>query len=190
MRLLRDESGYVMVLRRPHLAVVDRVDEQEQEAQPASSPVAASPVSNCAHPHCCFYCCWCGEPILLPHNRIGSPFGNPDARKIDARSIATVCFKCKHIGNYTMFRASHGFDTRHKIVLARSSGTTTLLNWLHCDEKTCTARVPLFVRLEQDPEEEPAQVAEWRWDELTCALGHRIRPIPLDLTLQLPLRKG
>lgn len=189
MRLLRDESGYVLVLRRPHLAVVGKAEE-ELELQPTPAPVAARPVSTCAIPHCCFYCCWCGEPILLPHDRIGTPFGNPDARKIDARSIATVCMKCKHIGNYTMFRGSRGFDTRHKFMLTRSSGTTLLLNILQCEEKTCSARVPLFVKLEQDPEEDPAQVTKWLWDELTCALGHRIKPIPLDPTLQLPLRNS
>jgi len=190
MRILRDESGHVLVLRSPRLALVGKADEREQGTGPSDTPVAAVPTASCALPHCCFYCRWCGEPILLPHDRIGLPFGNPDARKIEARSIATVCSKCKHIGNYTMFRGSRGFDTRHKIVLARSSGTTMLLNWLQCEEKTCAARVPLFVRFEQDPQDEAAQVSEWLWDELTCALGHRIEPIPLDSTLQLPFRNS
>ena len=188
MKLLRDESGYVLVLHRPHLAVVGKVDEKIQELQPAPRAVPVPAKATCALPHCCFYCSWCGEPILLPHDRIGTPFGNPDARKIDVRSIATVCHHCKHIGTYTMFRGLRGFDTRHKITHALGSGTTLLLNWLQCDEKTCTARVPLFVKLEHDPQEEDPSVAEWIWDELTCALGHRIRPIPLDPTFQLPVR--
>ena len=87
-----------------------------------------------------------------------------------------------------MFRGSRGFDTRHKIMLARSSGATVLLNWLQCEEKTCPARVPLFARLDEDLEDEAAQTAEWLWDELTCASGHPINPIPLDPTLELPLR--
>lgn len=188
MKLLRDESGYVLVLGRPHLAVVPKADEKVEEFKPSIKAVPASPKTCCALPHCCFYCSWCGEPILLPHDRIGTPFGNPDARKIDVRSIATVCHNCKHIGTYTMFRGLRGFDTRHKITLALGSGTTLLLNWLQCVEKTCTARVPLFVRLEQDPQEEDPQVTDWLWDELTCALGHRIKPVPLDPTFHLPVR--
>jgi hypothetical protein len=189
MRILRDEDGYVLVLRRPALAVVGRAEERERETQPAVKPVPVLPSVSCALPHCCFYCLWCGEPILLPHDRIGLPFGLPDARKIDVRSIATVCSKCKHIGNYTMFRGAKGFDTRHKIMLARSSGTTVLLRWLQCEEKTCSARVPLFVTLDPESDEQAGQTAEWLWDELTCASGHRIKPIPLDTTLELPLRK-
>jgi hypothetical protein len=188
MKLLRDESGYVLVLGRPHLALVGKVDEAVKEVQPAPKALPQIQKTSCATPHCCFYCSWCGEPILLPHDKIGTPFGNPDARKIDVRSIATVCNHCKHIGNYTMFRGPRGFDTRHKIVHVLGSGTTLLLNWLQCSEKTCTARVPLFVRLEQDPAEGDVEVAEWLWDELTCALGHRIKPIPLDPTLHLPVR--
>lgn len=188
MKILRDESGYVLVLRGPNFAVAGRAEEKAQELPIPARPVPQVQHATCALPHCCFYCSWCGEPILLPHDRIGTPFGNPDARKIDVRSIATVCHHCKHIGTYTMFRGLRGFDTRHKITLALGSGTTLLLNWLQCEEKTCTARVPLFVRLEQDPQEEDPQVAEWLWDELTCALGHRIKPIPLDPTLQLPVR--
>ena len=188
MKLLRDESGYVLVLRNPGLAVIGKTDEKTQEQQPSIKAVPAPPKTSCALPHCCFYCSWCEEQILLPHDRIGTPFGNPDARKIDVRSIATVCHNCKHIGNYTMFRGCRGFDTRHKIVHVLGSGTTVLLNWLQCNEKTCAARVPLFVRLTQDPDEEDTQVTEWLWDELTCALGHRIKPIPLDPSFQLPLR--
>ena len=83
----------------------------------------------CSVPHCCFYCTWCGQPIFLPNDRIGSPFGNPDARKIDVRSIATVCHNCKHIGNYSMFRSCRGFDTRHKVMHSphqRSDGPVAL----------------------------------------------------------------
>lgn len=187
MTMLRDESGYVLVLGRPQLVLVGKAREKEQEIPPAKA-VAAPRKAGCALPHCCFYCGWCGEPILLPNDRIGSPFGNPDARKIDVRSIATVCHQCRHIGNYTMFRGCRGFDTRHKVVLAISSGTTQLLNWLQCAENTCTARVPLFVRLDEDEPDLETQATRWLWDELTCAYGHRIKPIPLDPTLHLPLR--
>jgi hypothetical protein len=184
---LRDESGYVLVLRRPRLMVVGgSAAEKKEEVRPVSRP--AEPSANCAVPHCCFVCEWCGASILLPNDRIGSPFGNPDARKIDVRSIATVCFSCGHIGNYSMFRGCRGFDTRHKIVHAQNSGTTALLNWLECDEDTCTARVPLFAKLDQDALEDPTAAARWQWDGLTCALGHRIHQIPLDPTIQLPLR--
>jgi hypothetical protein len=188
MNFLRDESGYALVLGRPRLILVGKATEEAEETQPL--PKAAQPVKSatCAVPHCCFVCEWCGVPILLPNDRIGSPFGNPDVRKIDVRSIATVCLNCKHIGNYSMFRGCHGYDTRHKIVHTPSSGTTALLNWLHCVESTCTARVPLFAKLDSDEAENPAVAAQWLWDGLTCASGHRIKQIPLDPTTQLPLR--
>lgn len=189
MKFLRDESGYVLVLRRPRLMVVGETAAEKEEEVPQPLP-AAEPVqrATCAVPHCCFVCGWCGAPVLLPNDRIGSPFGNPDARKIDVRSIATVCLHCKHIGNYSMFRGCSGFDTRHKIVHAPNNGTTALLSWLQCVESTCSARVPLFVRLDQDDAEDPAVAAKWLWDGLTCASGHRIKQVPVDPTIQLPVR--
>lgn len=190
MDLLRDESGYVLVLRRPRFMLVSEAPEKEQETRQIAKPMEMSQTARCSVPHCCFYCRWCGQPILLPNDRIGSPFGNPDARKIDVRSVATVCLTCKHIGNYSMFRSCRGFDTRHKIAHAQISGETVLLNWLRCVESTCTARVPLFVKNEGDRPVGESETVTWLWDELTCALGHRIRPIPVDPTLQLPLRSG
>jgi hypothetical protein len=188
MDILRDESGYVLILRRPRLWVDgNAAEEAVTPVQPAKEAVVA-PEPTCAVPHCCFYCSWCGEPILLPNDKIGAPFGNPHVRKIDVRSIATLCNACKHIGNYSMFRACRGFDTRHRMVHAPNSGSTMLLNWLQCVESTCPARVPLFVRFERDPAEVASEVASWMWDDLTCALGHPIKPIPLDPTLQLPVR--
>jgi len=188
MSLLRDESGYVLVLRRPHYIFTGETAEKELEAPQPASTVQAARTARCSMPHCCFYCSWCGEPILLQHDRMGSPFGFPDARKIDVRSVATVCFACRHIGNYSMFRGCRGFDTRHKIEQAQVSGDLVLLNWLHCVEKTCAARVPLFVKHGSESLLDETEAAGWLWDELTCASGHRIKPIPLDPTLQLPLR--
>ena len=189
MNILRDESGYVLVLRRPRLTDVGgKASEMEEETQTRSKSAQPTLRATCAVPHCSFVCQWCGSLIQLPNDRIGSPFGNPDARKIDVRSIATVCLNCKHIGNYSMFRGCHGFDTRHKIVHAPNSGTTALLNWLQCAERTCTARVPFFAKLDNDAAENPAVAAEWLWDGLTCVSGHRIRQIPLDPTIHLPLR--
>jgi len=188
MKLLRDESGYVLVLRGPQILLGGTAAEREASpAVPAQAvPVAERPI--CSAPHCCFYCTWCGQPILLPNDRIGSPFGNPDARKIEVRSIATVCQNCKHVGNYSMFRSCRGFDTRHKIMHAPNAGETALLYWLQCVEKTCAARVPLFVKHDADAPMGEAEAAEWLWDDLTCAAGHRIKQIPVDPRYHLPLR--
>ena len=187
MKILRDESGYVLVLRRPQFVLAGAAAGNEQ-AKEIIKRAHAAPGAVCSVPHCCFYCQWCGDPILLANDRIGAPFGNPTARKIDIRSLATVCLKCKHIGNYSMFRGCRGFDTRHKIVHAPNEGTTSLLNWLHCVEGTCTAKVPLFVKLEGDAVDRTEEAARWFWEGLTCALGHRINRIPLDPTMELPLR--
>jgi hypothetical protein len=186
MNWLRDESGYVLVLRDWQVLEGGKTALKE-EATPAPIQSASSTLnSGCCVPHCCFYCTWCGQPILLPNDRIGSPFGNPDARKIDVRSIATVCRNCKHIGNYSMFHSCRGFDTRHKIVHAPKSGETALLYWLQCVERTCPARVPLFVKLEGDAPE--AEAEGWLWDDLTCSSGHCIERISVDPRYQLPMR--
>lgn len=190
-KLLFDESGYVLVLRKPQVFLGSVTAEKELNQElPVQTVGAVSEKPSCAVPHCCFYCTWCGHPVLLPNDRIGSPFSNPDARKLDARSIATVCHNCKHIGNYSMFRSCRGFDTRHKIMHTPHSGNTVLLTWLHCVESTCTARVPFFVNLEAAAAPEEMHTAEWLWDELTCASGHRIKQVPLDPTTQLPLRSS
>lgn len=186
MKNLLDESGYVLVLRRPYLVGVGKEAAVKTNGAPRVVQFPAQAVAICAVPHCSFVCAWCGGSILLPNDRIGSPFGNPEARKIDVRSIATVCHSCRHLSNYTMFRGGRGFDTRHKLVHAPNDGRTALLNWLRCNEKTCTARVPLFVRFTEPEQEMPAP--SWRWDNLTCALGHPIQEVPLDPSLELPLR--
>src|ERR1700750_230300 len=188
MKLLRDESGYVLVLRGLEVLPGGKTAEREETSPAPVQAVNAAANISCSVPHCCFYCAWCGQPILLPHDRIGSPFGNPDARKIDVRSIATVCGNCKHIGNYSMFRSCRGFDTRHKIMHAPNTGETALLHWLQCAEKTCPAWVPLFVRLDRDRPMAEGDAAEWLWDELTCAAGHRIAKVPVDPRYPLPLR--
>jgi hypothetical protein len=188
MKIWYDESGYVLVLRGLQVLPGGKTEEIDKTSTP---PVQAATVArnvSCSIPHCCFYCAWCGQPILLPHDRMGSPFGNPDARKIDVRSIATVCANCKHVGNYSMFRACRGFDTRHKIMHAPNTGETALLHWLQCAEKTCLARVPLFVKLEKDRPMDEGEAAEWLWDELTCAAGHRIKQVPVDPRYPLPVR--
>jgi hypothetical protein len=185
MKLLRDESGYVLVMRGPQVLAGGNVAEKESaEIRPA--PTDSAVEAACSVPHCCFYCAWCGETILLPNDRIGSPFGHPGARKIEVRSIATVCHNCKHIGNYSMFRACRGFDTRHRVMHSPIIGQTVLLHWLQCAEQTCPDRVPLFARLEGDTGE--AEAAEWLWNELTCASGHSIGKIMVDPAYPLPLR--
>jgi len=190
-KIFHDESGYVLVLQRPHFFPGSKATEKELCPElPIKEVGVVADAPSCVIPHCCFYCAWCDHPVLLSNDRIGSPFGHPDARKLDVRSIATVCFHCKHIGNFSMFRACRGYDTRHKIMHAANSGDTLLLNWLHCVESTCTARVPLFVKMEEGVTPETMRTEEWLWDELTCASGHRIKQVPLDPSCQIPLRNS
>ena len=190
-KFLFDESGYVLVMQRPQIFPgVETVEKELTLGLPVKTVGAVIETPSCAVPHCCFYCGWCGHPVLLPNDRIGSPFGNPDARKIDARSIATVCGNCNHIGSYSMFRACQGYDTRHRIMHSANSSNTVLLNWLQCVEDTCTARVPFFLRIEQGIAPEEIEPAKWLWDGVACASGHCIKQIPLDPTIQLPLRSS
>jgi hypothetical protein len=191
MGLLRDESGYVLVLGRPRLMVVGGTAAvQEKRTEQTKTAPNQAVAATCSVPHYCFFCSWCGEQLLLPADRLGSPFGNPDARRIEAQSIASVCMKCKHIANYSMFRNCRGFDTRHRIVHAQRAGETVLLNWLRCKEPLCVKPVPLFVNTDPQEPLDEADAASWHWDELTCCLGHAAMQISLDPTLQLPLRSA
>lgn len=177
MRFLRDESGQVLVFpglfgARERTSAADRALERIAEA--ARQSQQAVPQIRAAH--CCFVCRWCQQPILLPHKNMGMMFGQPATRLIEARSIATVCQACGHVGDYSLFRACHGFDTQHKIVEAMTNGTTVLAEWLHCTEATCTARVPFYMTLEHqlDEGEGRALEAKWMWEEVSCASGHPI----------------
>lgn len=189
-KLFSDESGYVLVLQRPQLFPGRAAEKELSTKLPVREVGVVVEAPRCVIPHCCFYCAWCDHPVLLSNDRMGSPFGNPDARKLDVRSIATVCLHCKHICNFSMFRACRGYDTRHKIMHTANSGDTLLLNWLHCVESTCTARVPFFVKMENGENPEAMRTEEWLWDELTCASGHAIKQVPLDATVRLPLRSS
>lgn len=147
---------------------------------PDAKPAASHPwpAIETKIPHCCFYCRWCGATILLPHEGLGLPFGGPLIRRIEARSLGTVCGNCGHVGVYSLFRGSQGFNTRYKFVPWRPEGKTVLVAWLHCGEPTCTFPLPFFVTLEDDaPEERVKELAAgWNWEELTCTAGHEIVP--------------
>jgi hypothetical protein len=127
-------------------------------------------------PHCCFYCAWCASPILLPHESLGLPFGGPLIRKIEARSIGTVCLACGRVGTYSLFRGGQGYNTRHRFVPSHPAGTTVLLDELHCIEPTCVFPLPLFVTFDEKFSEANVKefAARWIWDELTCPAGHVI----------------
>lgn len=108
-------------------------------------------------------------------------FGQPAMRQIEARSIAAVCAACGHVGDYSLFRACHGFDTQHKIVDAMTNGSTVLVDWLHCTEETCTARVPFYMTFEKPLEEGEGRAIEmgWKWEDVACASGHPIEQVKL-----------
>ncbi|MGA8669325.1 MAG: hypothetical protein WB679_05590 [Terracidiphilus sp.] len=143
----------------------------EPEA-PHRSPVSA----EIEIPHCCFYCSWCSTPILLPHENLGLPFGGPLVRKIEARSIGTVCLSCGRVGTYSLFRGSQGYNTRHKFVPSRPFGSTVLLDWLACEEPTCVFPLPFFVTFDERFSEANVKelAARWSWEDVMCSVGHVI----------------
>jgi hypothetical protein len=162
--------------------------------QARGSRSSAAPIET-EIPHCCFSCSWCGSPILLPHDSLGLVFGGPLIRRIEARSIGTVCGSCGHAGAYSLFRGAHGYNTRHKFVATRPTGKTVLLDWIRCDEPTCVFPLPVFALLEEDSTD--AEIKElaacWIWDDLKCTAGHDVRAprwlfdatlhrMPIDLT--------
>lgn len=129
-----------------------------------------------AVPHCRFFCRWCGTVILLPHERVGLPFGAPYLRRIQVRAVAAVCSSCGHVSDFSLFRGSPGFDTRHSLVPAEPRGIVTLVDWLKCQEETCSYPLPLFAETAEPlaAEAVPELAAHWDWGEVTCAMGHPI----------------
>jgi hypothetical protein len=169
--------------------------EQAVSARSEQAAHTAPFVLETEIPHCCFYCSWCASPILLPHDSLGLPFGGPLIRRIEARSIGTVCGSCNHAAVYSLFHGCTGYTTRHKFVPARPKGRTVLLDWIRCDERTCESPLPFFVTLEDEASENriKEQSAQWLWEGLKCTVGHEIQPprwlsdaglhrVPIDLT--------
>lgn len=177
MKLLRDERGEMPVVPQPDAASstgssTPAVHVPAKAVQPAPFAVAR----RAATQHCRFFCRWCDSVILVPHEGIGQPFANPYLRKIEARAIATACDSCSHVAPFSLFRGSPGYDTRHTLIPAEPQGDVVLLDWLKCEESTCSFPLPLFVMprapLSVDTVREMA--LQWHWEELTCAAGHRI----------------
>ena len=150
-------------------------------SEPASAPPAPAqdiePI-EIETPHCCFYCAWCESSILLPHDGLGFAFGGPQIRKIEARSIGTICGSCGHVGTYSLFRGCQGYDTRHRFVPSPLAGQTVLLDWLPCDEETCVFKLPFFITFDEDLTEENLKewAPKWLWNGLTCSVGHIVQP--------------
>jgi hypothetical protein len=136
----------------------------------------AESVALSAMQHCCFYCSSCAAIISLPHDRLGLMFAGPAIRRVNVRSIATVCSSCRLVAGYSLFRGAYGYDTRHKLASIQPVGATTLVDWLHCTEVSCEYPLPLFVHSEAPLTGEMMQeIAKvWDWDELTCMSGHKI----------------
>jgi hypothetical protein len=130
-----------------------------------------------AIPHCCFYCSWCGLQILLPHESVGLAFGGPAVRRLEARSIGTVCPACGHAAAYSLFRGCPGYDTRHKFVPSLAKDKVLLLDSLPCEEETCVFPLPFFVALDAEFSDENVKqrAGMWQWDGLVCPAGHIVR---------------
>ena len=178
MKFLRNESGQIVLPRTPFSLWSKTAPTELRYTPPGPQPaVAAATPAPAVTSHCCFVCRWCGSPILLPHDRMGLPFANPSVRRIEVRTIATVCGSCHLVGNFSLFRGCPGFDTRHKLVPAPVAGTTLLVEWLKCDAPGCPFQVPLFVNFESGLSEDDKTrlSAKWIWQTLKCMSGHSIR---------------
>lgn len=177
MRSLRDEKSEVLILT-PR-------DAASPTGVPGPAPTVPAKANRESLPpqprrpavqHCRFFCRWCGSVLLLQHDRIGMPFGAPYLRKIEVRSIAAVCNSCSHVSNFSLFRGSPGFDTRHGLVPAEPRGEVILIDWLKCKEDTCAFPLPLFLQPRQPISLATIQeqALQWHWNELACPAGNRI----------------
>lgn len=179
MGFLRSEAGEMVMPGRapgqpaavPASVVPPAVVPPKELREPARPPRRRA-----ATQHCRFFCQWCGSVLLLAHDRIGLPFAPPFLRRLESRSLASVCSSCSHVGNFSLFRGSPGFDTRHGLVPADPHVEPVLIDWLRCDEPSCGHPLPLFLLpgepLSRDVVRELALT--WHWNELACPAGHRI----------------
>ena len=190
MGIWNDESGNAL------LGLVAEAPNKGDSsgAGPYVEPARGLQLEVRATQHCCFFCSWCAAIISLPHDRLGLMFAGPAIRRVNVRSIATVCGSCSHIASYSLFRGGYGYDTRHKLAAVHPVGTTVLADWLRCEEKSCAYPLPLFVASEGELTGDTVKdlARNWDWEGLTCASGHPIlRPAwlyekgPLQFPAQL-----
>lgn len=172
MGFLSLRSGGLLAWGTPTAVPAERVKTEVTVVATPQRLAARRPIQ-----HCKLYCRWCNTAILLPHERLGMTFAQPALRKLEARTIASVCSHCGHVSTLSMFRGLPGFDTRNTLVTAEPDGDTVLVDWLKCDEPTCSFALPLFVRTDEwltgDRAKELA--SKWDWHELTCAAGHKVQ---------------
>ncbi|MGA7108873.1 MAG: hypothetical protein WBV28_07560 [Terracidiphilus sp.] len=195
MSFLRVVSEHFPAFSSPDKESAKAAEHEKVTLDQARGSRSSAALIETEIPHCCFYCTWCGAPILLPHDSLGLVFGGPLIRRIEARSIGTVCAACGHAGAYSLFRGGHGYNTRHKFVSSRPTGKTVLLDWIRCDEPTCVFPLPVFALLEEGVTDAEIKelAARWIWDDLKCTAGHGVRAprwlfdatlhrMPIDLT--------
>lgn len=177
MNILRAFGEQIGIFTSPKDSSDKRLSLRPMPAVKAAPDQNAAPL-EIEIPHCCFYCSWCAAQILLPHDGLGFAFGGPMIRKIEARSIGTICGACGHVGTYSLFRGCQGYDTRHKFVPSPLMGQTVLLDWLPCHEETCVFRLPFFLTYDEDLTEENLKewAPKWLWNDLTCSVGHTVEP--------------
>jgi hypothetical protein len=178
MNILRSVGQHIGIFSSPDSERA-RQGSSEYPDREAAEPNTVHPVEHPVEteiPHCCFFCTWCGLPILLLHESVGLVFGGPAIRRVEARSIGTVCSSCGHAAAYSLFRGCHGYDTRHKFVPAHPKGKTVLLDSLPCQEETCVFPLPFFVTFDAEFTEDNVKLfaAKWRWDDLVCPAGHLV----------------
>ena len=180
MNILRAVGEHIGIFSSPisERAIEDSFAEPNRDSPLRKTPQAFPAAIETEVPHCCFFCSWCGEKILLAHESAGLPFGGPAIRRIEARSIGTVCTACGHVAPFSLFRGCHGYDTRHKFMPARHKGKTVLLDMLRCKEETCVFPLPFFVTFDAELCEENVKefASRWFWDDLVCPAGHPVAP--------------
>lgn len=176
MKIFGYQSGHA-AFASPVYVPTERQTYPERSAETLERREEAAAPARAATQHCRFYCKWCESPILMPHDKLGLPFAGPFLRKMEARSVATVCSACNHVGGFSLFRGAYGYDTRNNLVTEPPVGQTVLLDWLKCEEPTCSFPLPLFVTAEEKLTGERAKelAGSWLWGELTCTSGHRIK---------------
>jgi hypothetical protein len=189
MKLWSDQSGNALVFA---LAPEEKSGSQQgpsRKIMEVAPAISLGANGARAMQHCCFHCTWCEGIISLPHDRLGLMFGGPAIRRFNARSIATVCESCHHVGGYSLFRGCAGFDTRHKLAPVHVAGITRLVDLLRCEESTCSSALPLFISTERALTTGAAQelAKRWDWEGLKCASGHPVRK-PEWLTQGKPLQ--
>jgi hypothetical protein len=127
-------------------------------------------------PHIVVHCVSCGLPTLLHAGKVQQLFTDQDELPNDTFAIGLACPHCKHLCRYSFPKKSNRMALGLEFVADIPDRVTGHVGTLSCDEPGCESHLPIFVQWREDITEAGiiADISSWRWENLSCPMGHKI----------------